>query len=554
MLSLIIGGTVYTFAIILAVFLTGLGIGSTVGAVVSRRTSPRLAFGVCQLLLAAAIAWATHQLATSLPYWPIDPSLLHNPWHGFQLDLVRCLWAVLPAAMLWGASFPLALGAISTRRDDPGKLVGRLYAANTLGAIIGSLSFSMIVVAWIGTQRAQQILIALAVCSALLALAPIVFSKRSVRDPAPGSAIPRRGLRTVLLGSAIAVASWLAWTVPPVPGELIANGRYLPQRVNLDKILYQGEGVNASVAVSLGPDQVRSFHVSGKIEASSSTQDMRLQRLLGHIPALMHPQPRSVLVVGCGAGVTAGSFLLHPDVERVVICEIEPLIPQVVAQYFSDENYNVVTDPRVEVVYDDARHFVLTTQEKFEVVTSDPIHPWVKGAATLYTQEYFELCKQRLKPGGVITQWVPLYESNAATVKSELATFSEVFPDSTIWSNDQDGQGYDLVVLGQVGPLKIDIEAFANRLKRDDHALVALSLAEVGFHSSSDLLATYAGAAADLKPWLTDAEINRDRNLRLQFIAGMSATYYHEWSIYDEILRYRRYPESLFHVSPAAQP
>ena len=121
----------------------------------------------------------------------------------------------------------------------------------------------------------------------------------------------------------------------------------------------------------------------------------------------------------------------------------------------------MLNDPRVEVVYDDARHYILTTQEKFDIITSDPIHPWVKGSATLYTKEYFELCKRHLNPGGVITQWVPLYESNLNAVKSEIATFFEVFPDGTIWSNDISGEGYDIVLLGQAEPAQIDVDAAA---------------------------------------------------------------------------------------------
>jgi len=147
--------------------------------------------------------------------------------------------------------------------------------------------------------------------------------------------------------------------------------------------------------------------------------------------------------------VTAGSLALHPELERIVICEIEPLIPAVAATYFSRENYFVLDDSRVEVIYDDARHYIITTNDKFDIITSDPIHPWVKGAATLYTQEYFESCRQHLNPGGMLTQWVPLYETNLDAVKSELATFFEVFPGGTIWGNDQAGEGYDVVLLAQ---------------------------------------------------------------------------------------------------------
>ena len=111
--------------------------------------------------------------------------------------------------------------------------------------------------------------------------------------------------------------------------------------------------------------------------------------MLCHFPALIHPNPRSVLIVGCGAGVTSGSFLVHPGIERVVICELEPLVPQVVAEYFGKENYNVVKSPKVEIVYDDAHHFVLTTREKFDIITSDPIHPWMKGWIRVFDHPYF---------------------------------------------------------------------------------------------------------------------------------------------------------------------
>jgi spermidine synthase len=338
---------------------------------------------------------------------------------------------------------------------------------------------------------------------------------------------------------------------------LVAHGRYLATKLSEGTPLYVGEGMNSSVAVTELNSGVRNFHVSGKIEASSEPQDMRLQRMLGHISALLHPKPRSVLVVGCGAGVTAGTFVLHPDVERIVICEIEPLIPQVVAKHFSQENYHVVdgidkenphtvNGKEVQVVYDDGRHFVRTTKEKFDVITSDPIHPWVKGAATLYTKEYFELCKQRLNPGGVVTQWVPLYESNTDVVKSEVATFFQVFPDGTVWSNDISGEGYDTVLLGRDGTMKINVDELQQRLERPDHAQVAKSLAEVGFGSMVDLLATYAGQGPDLKPWLKDAEINHDRNLRLQYLAGLGLNAYTGAAIYDEMLAFRRFPEDLF--------
>ncbi|HZY85527.1 MAG TPA: fused MFS/spermidine synthase, partial [Gemmataceae bacterium] len=540
LLSLMLGATVYTFSIILAVFLIGLGLGSSGGSLLARSTGrPRALLGGCQLLLAAAVAWAAWMLAQSLPYWPINPTLSKSPWISFQLDLLRCLWAVLPAAVLWGASFPLALAAVTTPGRDPGRLVGGVYAANTVGAILGAAGASLLLVPWLGTQHAQRVLIGLSAAAALLMLAPAFWPFRR-------AGLTLRAAGPVALLAVVAAPALLAWAVPAVPWELIAYGRYLPTHTGGATALYVGEGMNSSVAVTRAGTDTRYFHVSGKVEASTEPGDMRLQRMLGHISALAHPAPRSVLVVGCGAGVTAGSFVLHPSVERIVICEIEPLIPRVVAEHFAAENYNVLRDPRVEVVYDDARHYVLTTREKFDVITSDPIHPWVKGAATLYTTEYFELCKQHLNPGGVVTQWVPLYESDLATVKSEVATFMEAFPDGTVWGNDLEGKGYDTVLLGQAGPTRIDVDALQQRLQRPDHARVAASLKDVGLGRAADLLATYGGRGPDLRPWLEDAQVNRDRNLRLQYLAGMGLNVYESELIYEGMLAHRKFPEGLF--------
>ncbi len=216
------------------------------------------------------------------------------------------------------------------------------------------------------------------------------------------------------------------------------------------KILYTAEGRNTSIAISEWSDGALQFHVAGKVEASTEIYDMKLQRMLGHLPGLIHPNPRSVLVVGFGGGVTAGTFTTYPGVQRIVICELEPLIPPVSTRYFAKENYGVMDDSRTEIVYDDARHFVAVSKEKFDIITSDPIHPFVRGSASLYSKEYFEMVKSHLNPGGIVTQWVPLYESDEASVKSEIATFFAVFPYGTVWANNVNGNGYDIVLLGQL--------------------------------------------------------------------------------------------------------
>ncbi len=593
LLSLMLGGTVYTFSLILAVFLVGLGIGSTVGAVLARGTaSARVALGACQWLLTAGIAWTAVMISSSLPYWPIVPSMSPSPWYTFQLDLVRCLWAILPPACLWGASFPLALAAVASRGQDPGRLVGGVYAANTIGAIAGALVFSLLVVPAIGTAGAHRLLIGLAAAAALVALLP------RLRRATGGVHL----VGAVALAVAMAIAAGLAWSVTPVPWTVVAFGREVatlspqtapgivkevPPGTGEQDVFctYVGEGTNISVAVTMTREGVRSFHGAGKIQASTLPIDMRLQRLLGHLPALVHKKPEKVLVVACGAGVTAGSFVVHPDVRRIVICDIEPLVPTVVTPMFGEQNYHVVdgitkqnphtvNGKEVEVVYDDGRHFLRTTREKFDIITSDPIDPWVKGCAALNTVEYYQMCRDHLNPGGIVSLWFPLYESNEETVKSVIATFYQVFPNGSLWSNEREGYGYeafwsngryayDAILFGQVEPTVIDIDELQRRLERPDHGLVKESLREVGFgefessaegvvyHKEAiDLLATYAGQAELMKGWSRGAQINTDRNLRLQYLAGMSLNTSVAQRILSDILVFYRFPERTFVGSP----
>lgn len=541
LLSLLLGPSVYTFSIILAVFLLGLGLGSSAGSLLVRgRRDPLAMLGWCQFLLVAAIGWAAFSVDAWLPYWPVDPRLSLSPWLTFQLDLARCLWAILPAACLWGASFPLALAAAAPQHEDSGRTVGAVYAANTVGAIIGAVAFSIVIIPALGTFWAQRILIAVAAVSAVLVL--LTRLRTAIR------AEGRRASLAAIMGGAVAApvaAALFFYGVPPVPNELYVLGREIMNPDFTSTVLYVGEGMNSSVAVSKGEDGSRSFHVSGKSEAGSHPVPMRLQRMLGHLPALLNPKPRSVLVVGFGAGVTAGSFVTYPEIERIVICEIEPLIPQKISGFFSEENYNVVNDPRVEIVYDDARRFVLTSKEKFDIITSDPIHPWVKGSAALYTKEYFELVKQHLKPGGMVTQWVPLYESTPEVVKSEMATFFAVFPDAVVWVNDREGGG-DAIMFGGTGPAPIDVDQAVERFDRSENVRVAKSLRDLGFVSAIDLLSSYAGYAPGYAAWLKDAAINTDRDLRLQYLAGMGVNVDAMEQILFELKAARRIPPGLF--------
>jgi spermidine synthase len=422
--------------------------------------------------------------------------------------------------------------------------VGGVYAANTVGAIVGSLVSGLVLVVYFGTPHAQQVLIVISALSGLMLLAPVITE--DIESKA------RRWVLTVLLVAATGAAGIMVRSMPEVPGILVAYGRYAATWVGLTDIIYVGEGMNAFVAVSQTSTGVRNYHNAGKVQASSEPQDMRLQRMLGHFTHLIPKAPSNALVIGCGAGVTAGAVSIGPLVEHMTIAEIEPLVPASVSKYFGEYNYNVVDNPKVTVHIDDARHFLLTTDQMFDAITSDPLDPWVKGAATLYTREFFEIVKRHLNPGGVVTLFVQLYESNPAAVKSEIGTFLEAFPNGVVWGNTNNGQGYDLVLMGQVEPTRIDVDELQAKLDDPRFAQVKQSLAEIGIFSAVDLLSNYAGTAGDLAPWLKDAIINRDRNLKLQYLAGMGLNLYQSAPIYADMLQYAKYPEQLFTGSPAS--
>jgi spermidine synthase len=412
---------------------------------------------------------------------------------------------VLPAALLWGASFPLALAAAVRGGEAPRPAIGRLYAANTAGAIVGALATTFVLVAVVGSQRTQQIMILASAAAAVLLLARYRGFE------------PRRPRRMAAVAAAFAAA---AVAVPALPPELVAYGRFLPTRGLDANVVYVGEGVTGSIAVTEEPNGTLTYHNAGKTQASTYPQDMRLQRMLGHLTTLIPAQPRSVLVIGLGAGITAGAVSLDPAVERVVVAELEPLVPTVAATFFGSHNHGVVTNDKVEIRIDDGRHLLATTDERFDAITSDPLDPWVKGAAALYTREFWQLCRERLNDGGIVTVFVQLYETTEDAVRSELETFVDVFPNAAVFANTVEGVGYDLVLVGRTGGEPIDVARMTHRLERRDYASVAASLRAIGFDSALDLLSTFTADAASLDPWLAGAELNTDRNLRLQYLAG----------------------------------
>ena len=311
--------------------------------------------------------------------------------------------------------------------------------------------------------------------------------RRAWREPAPGRlggiAAHRTGAHRVSIaaglllllprtplgrlgwcGFAVLLAGLLIYTVPPIAKVLIAHGRYAATWVGKGDIVYAAEGMNSSVAVSSFPNGVLTFHVAGKIQASNVPRDMRLQRMLGHLTTLtaatpsLRPGHRLRRGNHGRRGVhRSKSGTRDHRRNRAAWCR-KPLPPT-----SANRTSMSSATPRSQVRIDDGRHYLLTTKERFDGITVDPLDPWVKGAANLYTKEFLEVMKQHLNPGGVVTMYIQLFETDLEAVKSSVATFFEVFPNGTIWGNPYQGQGHDMVLLGQVEPLRIDLDEMEQR-------------------------------------------------------------------------------------------
>jgi spermidine synthase len=556
LLAQLFGSTVYTFAIILAVFLAGLGIGSTVSAWWVKRVRRLLLWlAGAQLALVALTPYANYIITWKVPFWT-RPAVYDTSdvYAVFVHDTWRTAAAVLPSAFFWGASFPLALAAAGRGRGDTGRLVGRIYAANTLGAILGALVASAALIPLIGTQNSQRVIAIASGAAAMLALS--LAARTPSIDSSPATSRRTKQPRLDLVASswyaslggrlallpAVVVAAWLV--VAPPAGFF---GRSLVPILWDDyENVFEREGRTSTVVVQKHAATGYYFLcIGGKVEASNFPPDLRCQRLLGHLAALLHPAPRKTLTVGMGTGTTAGCFVLHPEINENVICEIEPVVPQASRVYFAKENNGVVDDERTTFHYDDARHFLSITDEKFDIITSDPINSWIRGTAALYSTEHFERCKQHLNPGGIVVQWIPLYEKDLITAKCELATFLAAFPNATLWTSWTDREGvdarHDIIAIGQLEPAKLDLAEIERRIQ--GNPAVRAALAEVNLATIPELLGQYAGSGKDLLSWTAGAPINRDRSLRLEYLAGLSLWLYEADRIFADIARYRRYPE-----------
>lgn len=551
-LALVVGTSVYSFTIILIAFLLGIAGGSQAFGMLHRRRPwrPRtawLVFGLVHLGIAGA--------ACAITVWMRDltfvaPNLQErlggaaNEFTSRQMAslLVALSYMIVPALLL-GAAFPLAgalVGRLAAGHRGTGRAVGSVLAWNTVGAVLGASVTGFWLAPTVGYERSLHVLAALGAAFGLLSvLQPFC---RGVWKLVPA------GL-AVALPLAVAFApEWLRTWDPRDIATFMNNTRWAytdeataaATRARFE-VLYFHEGTNETISVLRRDDGLQSFVVNGRPEASTGLGDVQLQYLLGHLPALLHRAPKSAFVLGTGAGMTLGAVAAHEAIERVVLAEIEPRVLPA-TRTFGDWNHQVLDSGKLHVVFNDGRNHLATTREQFDVITADPIHPWAGGAAYLYTREYFHSMRTRLNPGGVASQWLPLYELSPFDVKTVARTWSEQFEHVALFVT-----WWDAVLIGSDRPLDLDEVRIGSRL---GGAAVSADLEKVGVRTARDVLAFFVLGDTGMRTYAADGGINTDDNLLLEFSSPRSMGVFH--LIGDNLEAIARHRESLLGYLPTA--
>ncbi|MHC4414814.1 MAG: fused MFS/spermidine synthase [Planctomycetota bacterium] len=518
-ISVATGSTTYSFAIMLAAFLVGIALGSWLhGLLPLRRTHESVQFGVVLVLIGLS-SLLVSQLIPRLPEYAVRLNLrFYGGLMGVRVGttLLLSFLVMLVPCVFMGVAFPLAGQARARLKDRYGESVGDLVGFNTIGAIVGSLLAGFVLIPLLGLQRGMMLASGAYLGYGLIVLWVMFGSRRPrLRWPAAGAAVAS----IVLIGAAFRLA-------PPWNMRLFAafqnnntsqivdrEGRLdIDQWLDRTRLLYYRQGRGSTVAV-IDTDAQRALLINGKSVATDNLSDMHHEYLLGHLPTLLHPDPKSAAVIGLGAGLTLGGVAAEESIERVVVVEIELAVFDAAA-LFADLHDDALNDPRVEVVYQDGRNYLSTTREKFDVITADPIHPWAQGAAYLYTTEYYRMIGERLTEGGVMCQWLPLYELSVDNLKSVVASFTANFGHNSLWQ-----AGSDAVLIGSDAPLEVDLENLHRRMQQP---AVARQLSRIGLADPLSLVAEYTMGQKELEDFAKGAVINTDDNLYLEFSSPLT--------------------------------
>ena len=442
LLVLVVDNSVYSFAVILMAILAGIALGSLILAPLLRKIMTAfIAFAIVEILLGVS--------AFGFPFFiHLTPTPAQTVYVWFLLGKMPLV--VLVPAIFMGAAFPLAAEAYQARNKQVGRSLGAVYAANTLGAVLGAVAAGFWLVPMLGFRLSS---LGLPVINLLAGFILIAVSLR-----------PLKIIVTGVVVAALAVAGWFA-----MPQDYFSQ-KYA-ELEPLGQLTYYDEGRSATVTIFQMPTLIRMLYLNGIPEVDDGKLSLATFRLMGTLPMLLHPAPKDALMVTFGAGITAGSASLRAETVDCV-----DLVEQYhqIATYFAAVNHDITNSPKFSMFIDDARHYLQTTDRQYDVIISDATHPRSYDSWVLFTTDFYDRVKARLKPGGIFCQWAPYHGLDPNQYQTILRTFQRSFPHTSVWSV---GEAYSLLMATEE-PLSIDFMEFGKQLYQPEinHDLAPLGL------------------------------------------------------------------------------
>jgi len=478
LLVFVIGSHIYAFTIILTTFLTGLAVGGILfGRVADGKNRALVAsflqiiigiFGIILIFIFYYLPSLFEKMAT----------LVGESWLKLTIiEFIVCFAIMIFPTILMGGMFPLVVRSSTPEIKILGRRVGLSYMLNTFGSIGGSISSGFFLIPWIGIRNSILSIAFLNILAGSLLL--YLLTSKFTRIFSLG-----------IIGSLI---TFLVFFTP-------SYTVFQPIREG-EKILYYKEGSAGTVSVIQKQNDYKVLTINGLEEVPSDYASLQTFRLLGHLPLLIHPSAKDVLVVSFGAGIATGAVAQYP-VERITSVELCPEVVEAAASFFSLENNYVLKDPRLKLIIQDARNYLSTTKEKYDVITADATHPSSGDSWVLYTKEFYELCRNRLKDGGIMCQWLPLHWLSPMDYKILLKTFLSIFPHTTLWFT-----GSYTIMVGSNEKMAIDYSLLKQKMKQDK---IIKDLQKVNIDSPFALLACFLMGEEKLTHFVEGSPINTD--------------------------------------------
>jgi spermidine synthase len=504
-LVLFLGSTGYAFATMLSTFLCGIAIGSILMArFADKRKDLLTTLGIVQIVIALS---AILLIPVYSKLYDVGMTFTGSGWLNFFLSRYALSFLVmLIPTIFMGATFPLVIKIYANNLNQLGKSIGNVYSINTLGGILGSFFAGFVFIPLIGIQRSVLLMSFLSVAGGIIALALCIKYWRSKNNKL---AVTSHIVYIAIAVLVVIFASFVIDTGQPLTKyTAVFKG---PGESN--KLLFYKEGIDTSVTVVEDVDGIRRAFVDTNQAVEDSRWVLPSYSIIGHLPALLHPNPKEALVLSSGMGVTSWAISRHGvNVDTV---EISSGIKEA-DQFFTKVNHNVLSDPLVKLTIDDGRNYILTTSKKYDIITTDIIHPFVNtNSAGFYTRNFYELCKKRLTDNGIMCQWVPLYRLPEEQFKTIIRTFKASFPHTTMWFKYTP----DFVILiGTPNELRIDFQDFNRRMEKP---AVKADLELVNMSDPFALLDSFWMDERTIDAYVLSGSINTDNRPLLEFFGPL---------------------------------